>query len=89
LGTSCARAYRPFVELLRRTFAIDLDTCEHCRGRTKVIALVRDPEGIARFLRHLGEPTEPPPLSPARVPPYFQSRALRRRPADQGELFDG
>ena len=81
--------YRPFVELLRRTFAIDLDTCERCGGRTKVIALVRDPEGIARFLRHLGEPTEPPPLSPARAPPYFQSRVLRRRPADQGELFDG
>src|SRR5262249_20316345 len=79
--------YRPFVELLRRTFAIDLETCDHCGGRTKVIALVRDPAGIVRFLRHLGEPTEPPPLSPARAPPYFNSRVLRRRPADQGELF--
>jgi len=79
--------YRPFVELLRRTFAIDLETCDHCGGRTKVIALVRDPDGIARCLRHLGEPTEPPPLSPARAPPYFRSRVFRRRPADQGELF--
>src|SRR5262249_32358170 len=57
--------YRPFVELLRRAFAIALETCDHCGARTKVIALVRDPDGIARFLRHLGEPTEPPPLSPA------------------------
>jgi hypothetical protein len=79
--------YRPFVELLRRTFAIDLETCEHCGGRTKVIALVRDPEGIARFLRPLGETTQPPPLSPARAPPYFRSRVLRRRPAYHGELF--
>jgi hypothetical protein len=78
--------YRPFVELLRRTFAIDLDTCDHCGGRTKVIALVTDPAGIARFLRHLGEPTEPPPLSPARAPPYYLSRVLRRRPADQPDL---
>ena len=66
---------------------MDLETCDHCGGRTKVIALVRDPDGIARFLRHLGEPTEPPPLSPARAPPYFQSRVFRRRPADRGELF--
>jgi tRNA pseudouridine(55) synthase len=69
--------------------AIDLETCEHCGGRTKVIALVRDPDGIARYLRHLSEPIEPPPLSPARAPPYDRSRVLRRRPADQGELFDG
>jgi hypothetical protein len=81
--------YRPFVELLRRTFAIDLGTCDHRGARTKVIALVPDPAGIARFLRHLGEPTEPPPPSPARAPPYFQSRVVRRRPTDQGELFDG
>src|SRR5262249_8038596 len=79
--------YRPFVELLRRTFAIDLETCAHCGARTKVIALVRDPDGIARFLRHLGEPTEPPPLSPALTallpepgsapPPRRSRRALR------------
>jgi len=25
---------------------------------------------------------------PARAPPYYRSRVLRRRPADQGELFD-
>jgi hypothetical protein len=76
------------MELLRRTFAIDLETCERCGGRTKIIALVKNPEGIARFLRHLGVPTEPPALSPARAPPSFQSRVLRRRPAEQGELFE-
>jgi hypothetical protein len=31
--------------------AHNLETCDHCGGRTKVIALVRDPDGIARFLR--------------------------------------
>ena len=39
--------YRPFVELLRRTFAIDLEICDRCGGRTKVIALVRDADGSA------------------------------------------
>ena len=55
-------------------------TCERCGGRMKLLALVKDHEGIARYLPHLGEPIEPPPLSPASAPPYFQSRVLRRRP---------
>ena len=42
-------------------------------------ALVTAAQGIERFLRHIGEPTEPPSLSPARGPPFFMSRALRRR----------
>ena len=46
------------------------------------------PENIARFLKHLGEPTEPPPLAPARAPPYWQARELRHRPQAQTELFD-
>src|SRR5262249_52367276 len=41
---------------------------------------------IDRFLRRIGESTEPPPLSPARGPPYFKSRVLRRR---LGELDGG
>jgi len=72
----------------RHAVNADLETCEHCGGRTKGDRAPQDPEGIARFLRHLGEPTEPPPLSPASAPPYFQSRVFRRRRADQGELFD-
>jgi hypothetical protein len=44
----------------------------------KLRALLTLPQSIERFLRHLGEPTEPPALSPARRPPFFQSRAVRR-----------
>jgi hypothetical protein len=80
--------YRPFVQLLRSTFAIDLETCAHCGGRMKIIALVRDPDSIARYLRYLGEPTEPPPRSPARAPPYWRAPPSRRRPSQQGDLFD-
>jgi hypothetical protein len=49
-------------------------------GRMKLKALVQKPENIARFLKHLGEPTEPPPLAPARAPPYWHARQLRHRP---------
>jgi hypothetical protein len=54
----------------------------------KLKALVQKPENIVRFLKHLGEPTEPPPLAPARAPPYWQARELRHRPQPQTELFD-
>jgi hypothetical protein len=59
----------------------------------KLRALVFRAESIERYLRHLGEPTEAPPRSPARGSPYFSSRALRRklgeldRPPQQGELL--
>ena len=34
---------------------------------------------LERFLRHIGEPTEPPTLSPARGPPFFKTRVVRRK----------
>jgi hypothetical protein len=54
----------------------------------KLIALVQDAENIARYLRHLGLSTEVPPMAPARGPPLWQSRVLRRRcgePPDAAE----
>jgi hypothetical protein len=75
-------AYRPWAELLKRTFAIDVEQCPSCGGRMKLRALVTAPGSVGRFLRYLGEPTEPPPLSAARDPPYFKSRAVRRKLSD-------
>jgi hypothetical protein len=71
--------YRPWAELLKRTFASDLEKCSRCGGRLKLRALVKRPASIQRYLRHLGESTDAPPLAPARDPPYFRSRALRRK----------
>ena len=70
------------------SFAEDVEKCAKCGGRMKLKALVQKPENIVRFLKHLGEPTEPPPLAPARAPPYWQARELRHRPQAQTELFD-
>jgi len=75
--------YRRWAELLRRTFGVDVEVCPDCGGRMKLLALVRDPEGIARFLAALGLPTTAPPLAPARGPPHWQSRVLRRKADDQ------
>ena len=48
----------------------------------RLVALVTDPKSTRRFLRGLGEPTEPPAREPARGPPYWMSRVLRRAAGD-------
>ena len=68
--------YRPWAELLKRTFQIDVEICPNCGGRLKLRALVIEAHNIERLLRHLREPLEPPKLAPARDPPYFKTQAL-------------
>ena len=70
--------HRPWAELLKRTFQIDVERCE-CGGRFKLRALVIEAHNIERLLRYLGEPLEPPKRAPARDPPYFKSQVLRRK----------
>jgi hypothetical protein len=70
--------YRPWAELLKRTFGVDVLECPKCKGRMKLLAVVTDPKSMERILRHLREATEPPKREPARGPPYWKSRVLRR-----------
>jgi len=49
--------------------------CPNCGGDIRLIAFITEPGPIRKILTHLGEPLEPPPVSPARGPP-----------ADWGEL---
>lgn len=55
----------------------------------KLRAIVIAAPGVRRFLTAIGEPTEPPPLAPARGPPYMKSRLFRRKPEppDQPDLW--
>ena len=80
--------YRPYAELMRRTFQIDVEICPNCDaeewlknhgGHLKLRALVIEAHNIERLLRHLGEPLQPPKRAPARDPPYFQTKVLRRK----------
>ncbi|MEI6367214.1 MAG: hypothetical protein WCP23_08990 [Planctomycetota bacterium] len=43
--------------------------CPNCGGDIRLISFITDPEPVRKILTHLGEPLEPPPLSPARGPP--------------------
>ncbi|WP_437983479.1 hypothetical protein [Sorangium sp. So ce117] len=78
-STPARGGYRPWAELLRRTFAIDVLECPACKGRMKLVAMVTEPRNIARFLSALGEPTDVPARSPNRGPPYWKSTVLRRK----------
>lgn len=71
--------WRPWQELLKRSFAIDVETCPSCGGKMKLERLVLESSAIARFLRSIGASAEPPPRAAARDPPFFKSRVLRRR----------
>ena len=71
--------YRPWRELLKRTFKVDIEKCAKCGAPMVLRAMVTAAETVTRFLRRLGEDPEPPPLAPPRRPPFFVSPALRQR----------
>jgi hypothetical protein len=45
----------------------------------RLVALIRNPASIARYLAGTFEPTELPARSPDRGPPYWASTILRRK----------
>jgi hypothetical protein len=61
--------YLPWAELLRRVREIDVTQCSRCPGRRRVIAFITDSAVVTAILAHLGLPTQPPPMAPARAPP--------------------
>jgi len=42
-----------WMQRLKRVFSIDMEVCEHCGGKVKVIACIEDPTVIALILSHL------------------------------------
>ena len=80
-----ARRYRPWAELLKRTFGFDVLACPRCEGRMRLLAMVIEPKSVARYLHAVGEPTDLPVRSPTRGPPFWQSRALRRTSDEAAE----
>ena len=56
---------------LKRVFRIDIETCDRCGGRVRILASIEDPAVIARILEHIercgGAESAPTPRS--RAPP--------------------
>jgi hypothetical protein len=56
-------------------------SCPQCGTEMRLIAFVTDTASVTRILAHIGEPTRPPVLSPARDPPAGET-------FDQSTVFD-
>ena len=53
-------------QLLARVFSIDVSQCPDCGGQMKIIAALTDPVSIQSYLKGVGLPARPPPITPAR-----------------------
>ena len=59
-----------WAQRLKRVFAIDIERCQRCGGRLRVIASIEEQPVIDRILEHLGAATDARDLSHAsRGPP--------------------
>ena len=62
---------RTWAELMRRGLDIDVLECPDCGGRLRFVAAIMLSSAIRRILAHLGLPSDPVELAPARAPPEF------------------
>jgi hypothetical protein len=67
-GAGLRRRYS-WAELFKRVFLEDVLVCHRCGGRRKVLSFILDTDVIIKILTHLGLPTEPPLVHPARASP--------------------
>jgi hypothetical protein len=79
--------WRPWAELLKRSFDIDL-RCPRCNATMKLKSFLSSPKSLQRLLTRLGEPTDVQGKAPARGPPYFASKVLRRRFGEHESQLD-
>ena len=61
-----------WAELMMRVWSKDVLKCPRCGSRRLMLAAITDGPTITRILAHLGLPTEPLPIAPAREPPQLE-----------------
>ena len=59
--------------LLARIYEVFPLICPKCGGTMKIIAFIDEGDAIRKILTHLGEPVDPPRLTPARGPPLWEA----------------
>ena len=60
--------------LLARIYAVVPLVCPHCGGEMRIIAFIIDAGAVRDILAHIGEPTSPPRLMPARMPSLWEKQ---------------
>ncbi|MEI6258136.1 MAG: transposase [Planctomycetota bacterium] len=93
---SCAATAKPrshdtsriaWVKLMARVGEEFPLQCPSCGGDIRLIAFITEPGAIRKILTHLGEPLEPPPVSPARGPPTDWGELVQVH--DDRDVFQG
>jgi Putative transposase len=79
--------WRPWAELLKRSFDIEL-LCPRCHTPMKLKSFLTSEKSLQRLLSRLAEPTDVQGKAPARGPPYFASRVLRQRFGEHSTQLD-
>lgn len=64
--------------LLARIYEAFPLLCPKCGGEMRLIAFITETAVVRDILAHLGEPTEPPRLAPARGPPLWERQDAGR-----------
>jgi hypothetical protein len=62
-----------WARLLKRIFGIDIEKCNLCGGKVKIISAIEDPRVIKKILDHVGMPSVAPAPKPARGPPQNET----------------
>ncbi len=70
-----------WARLLARIYEVFPLVCTQCGTEMRIVAFLTDTASVTRILEHIGEPTKPPVLSPARGPPTWET-------FDQTPVFD-
>ena len=68
--------------LLARIYEVLPLLCPKCGGEMKIIAFINEAVVIREILNHLGEPTSPPMLKPARGPPLWEMQGVEPDESD-------
>ena len=68
---ACARTAQVRALLLARIHEVFPLVCPMGGGAMRIITFLTDPAAVRAILAHLGEPTAPPRIAPARGPPLW------------------
>ncbi len=72
--------------LLARIYEVLPLLCPRCGGAMRIIAFITDAPTVRDILGHLGEPTAPPRIAPARGPPLWEAADPEHDPAADPRL---
>ena len=59
--------------------------CPICQAQMRIIAFITDAGTVRKILDHIGEPAQPPRISPARGPPLWEAATAQEQAGNDPE----